>query len=176
MSFPENGPVCVVELDSAYDTESQQKQVIRTNINQKFFQIKTFFFSPPPPSTSDLFPIRINLEIWVLQTVDRIPWKGNEPCRKAATYAEHKHTRNADRHTYLEWNYNTQSNCLSGRRPCLRPHDHCYRLNEDPHSVNPAISYLRTHGAEPFLRSRQFCSYSRISQHFMEPEDSLPCL
>jgi hypothetical protein len=29
-----------------------------------------------------------------------------------------------------------------------------------------------TQGAEPFLRSRQFCSYSRISQHFM---DSLPC-
>jgi hypothetical protein len=32
-----------------------------------------------------------------------------------------------------------------------------------------------THGAEPFLRSRQLCSYSRISQRFMEPEDSLPC-
>ncbi|PNF14089.1 hypothetical protein B7P43_G01064, partial [Cryptotermes secundus] len=32
-----------------------------------------------------------------------------------------------------------------------------------------------THGAEPFLRSRQLCSYSRISQHFMEPECSLPC-
>jgi hypothetical protein len=25
------------------------------------------------------------------------------------------------------------------------------------------------------LRSRQLCSYSRISQHFMEPEGSLPC-
>jgi hypothetical protein len=32
-----------------------------------------------------------------------------------------------------------------------------------------------THGAEPFLRSRQLCSYSRTSQHFMEPESSLPC-
>jgi hypothetical protein len=30
------------------------------------------------------------------------------------------------------------------------------------------------HGTEPFLRSRQFCSYS-TSQHFMEPEGSLPC-
>jgi hypothetical protein len=29
------------------------------------------------------------------------------------------------------------------------------------------------HGAEAFLRSRQFCSYLRISQHFMEPEVSL---
>jgi hypothetical protein len=32
-----------------------------------------------------------------------------------------------------------------------------------------------THGAEPFLRSRQFCSFSRTSRHFMEPEGSLPC-
>jgi ribosomal protein L28 len=31
------------------------------------------------------------------------------------------------------------------------------------------------HGAEPFLRSRHLCSYSRTSQHFMEPEGSLPC-
>jgi hypothetical protein len=27
----------------------------------------------------------------------------------------------------------------------------------------------------PFLRSRQLCSCSRISHHFMEPECSLPC-
>jgi hypothetical protein len=32
-----------------------------------------------------------------------------------------------------------------------------------------------THGAEPFLKSRQLCSYSRTYQHFMEPEGSLPC-
>jgi hypothetical protein len=32
-----------------------------------------------------------------------------------------------------------------------------------------------THGAEPFLRSRQLCSSSRTTQHFMEPEGSLPC-
>jgi hypothetical protein len=31
------------------------------------------------------------------------------------------------------------------------------------------------HGDEPFLKSRQLCSYSRISQHFMEPESSLMC-
>jgi hypothetical protein len=39
--------------------------------------------------------------------------------------------------------------------------------------------YLRIdsfiHGAEPFLRSRQLCNYSRTSQNFIEPEDSLPC-
>jgi hypothetical protein len=31
------------------------------------------------------------------------------------------------------------------------------------------------HGAESFLRNRQLRSYSIISQHFMEPEGSLPC-
>jgi hypothetical protein len=31
-----------------------------------------------------------------------------------------------------------------------------------------------THGAEPFLRRRQLCSYSRTSLHFMEPEGSFP--
>jgi hypothetical protein len=37
------------------------------------------------------------------------------------------------------------------------------------------LTHSLTHGAEPFLRSCQLCSYSRISQHFMEPEGSLPC-
>jgi hypothetical protein len=32
-----------------------------------------------------------------------------------------------------------------------------------------------THGAEPFLRSCQLCSYLRTFRHFMEPEGSLPC-
>jgi hypothetical protein len=31
-----------------------------------------------------------------------------------------------------------------------------------------------THGAEPFSRSHQLCSYSRTSQDFMEPGDSSP--
>jgi hypothetical protein len=35
--------------------------------------------------------------------------------------------------------------------------------------------YSLTHGAERFLRSRQLCSYSRTSQHFMELGGSLPC-
>jgi hypothetical protein len=37
------------------------------------------------------------------------------------------------------------------------------------------ITHSLTHGAEPFLRSCQLCSYSRTSQHFMEPEGSLLC-
>jgi hypothetical protein len=31
------------------------------------------------------------------------------------------------------------------------------------------------HGVEPFLKNRKLYSYSRIFQHFMEPEASLPC-
>jgi hypothetical protein len=33
----------------------------------------------------------------------------------------------------------------------------------------------KLHGAQPSLRSRQSRSYSRIIQHFMEPECSSPC-
>jgi hypothetical protein len=39
----------------------------------------------------------------------------------------------------------------------------------------PKVCYRLIHGAKPFLRSRQMCSHSRNSQHFMEPEGSLPC-
>jgi hypothetical protein len=35
------------------------------------------------------------------------------------------------------------------------------------------FTHSLTHGAEPFLRSRQLCSYSRTSQHFMELEGLL---
>jgi hypothetical protein len=36
-------------------------------------------------------------------------------------------------------------------------------------------AYLLIYGAELFLRSCQLCSHLRNSQHFMEPESSLPC-
>jgi hypothetical protein len=36
------------------------------------------------------------------------------------------------------------------------------------------LSYLLTHEVEPFLRSRQLWNNSRTSQHFMEPESSIP--
>jgi hypothetical protein len=35
-------------------------------------------------------------------------------------------------------------------------------------------NYLHIHGAEPFFRSRQLCSHSKSSQHFKEPEISMP--
>jgi hypothetical protein len=33
-----------------------------------------------------------------------------------------------------------------------------------------SLTHSLTHGAEHFLRSRQLCSHSRNSQHFMEPK------
>jgi hypothetical protein len=39
----------------------------------------------------------------------------------------------------------------------------------------PCKHRVCTHWAEPFLRSCQLCSYSRTSQHFMDPGSSLPC-
>jgi hypothetical protein len=41
--------------------------------------------------------------------------------------------------------------------------------------ISSSQGHRLTHGVEPFLRSCQLCSYSRTSQHFMEPEGSLPC-
>jgi hypothetical protein len=41
--------------------------------------------------------------------------------------------------------------------------------------MNRKSTLSLTHGAEPFMRSRQLCSHSRNSQHFMEPEGSLAC-
>jgi hypothetical protein len=44
------------------------------------------------------------------------------------------------------------------------------------HMLNFAnLNTSLTHGAEPFLISRQLFSYSRTSPHVMEPEGSLPC-
>jgi hypothetical protein len=40
--------------------------------------------------------------------------------------------------------------------------------------VDDEFTHSLTHGAEPFLRSCPLCSHSRNSQHFMEPEGSLP--
>jgi hypothetical protein len=59
---------------------------------------------------SGLFPIRTNLELWILQTVGRTPWTGDHLRRKAATQTgQQKHRRNADRHPCLEWDSNARS-------------------------------------------------------------------
>jgi hypothetical protein len=59
-----------------------------------------------------------------------------------------------------------------------------YGVRTRPHRTEPSSSDLQSraslthslmHGAEPFVRSCQLCSYSGTSQHFMEPGGSLPC-
>jgi hypothetical protein len=76
-----------------------------------------------------VFPNRINLELWILWTVGRTPWTGDQPSRKAATYTEHKHRGNADRQPCLKWNSNPRSQCFSGRRYFMpqTTHSHCDR-------------------------------------------------
>jgi hypothetical protein len=59
-------------------------------------------------------------------------------------------------------------------------HTVCYTIKtkkmHDPPKKETARSFVTSlHGPEPFLRSLQLCSYSRTSEHFMEPESSLPC-
>jgi hypothetical protein len=56
----------------------------------------------------------------------------------------------------------------------IRPSSYIQTLDRAVQDLHTARHSL-THGAEPFLRSCQLCSYSRNSQHFMEPEGSLPC-
>jgi hypothetical protein len=49
------------------------------------------------------------------------------------------------------------------------------KTNQHSKTMFYLLTYLLTYGAEPFLRSCQLRSHSRTSQHFMEPEGSLPC-
>jgi hypothetical protein len=59
--------------------------------------------------------------------------------------------------------------------PCVYSYsDHLPEMTGGP-GDSDSDSYLLTYGAEPFLRRRQLCSPSRTPQHFMEPEDSIPC-
>jgi hypothetical protein len=37
-----------------------------------------------------LFPIRINMEIWTLKSVERTPWTGDQPCHKEVTYTDNR--------------------------------------------------------------------------------------
>jgi hypothetical protein len=52
------------------------------------------------------------------------------------------------------------ANCLS-----KQPHLRRFKINVDLYILTNQL-----HGDEGFLRSCQLCSYSRIYQHFMEPE------
>jgi hypothetical protein len=48
-------------------------------------------------------------------------------------------------------------------------------INITSKKMNSFYTNYLFHGAEPFLKSRQLCSYSRTSQHFMDCEGLLTC-
>jgi hypothetical protein len=52
--------------------------------------------------------------------------------------------------------------------PRIEPGPPRWEARASPLELWRGPTYLLTHGAESFLRSRKFCSYSRISQYFME--------
>jgi hypothetical protein len=76
------------------------------------------------------------------------------------------------------WGKNVPGGChgnkLSGSMKYVKLFDQLSSSSILLHGVGQ-FTHTHTHGAEPFLRSRQLCSYSGTSQHFMEPEGSLPC-
>jgi hypothetical protein len=63
-----------------------------------------------------LFPIRINLEIWILKAVGWTPWTGDQFCAKAGTYTgQYKYGNNGTRHPCREWDSIPLFQCLNGR-------------------------------------------------------------
>jgi hypothetical protein len=48
--------------------------------------------------------------------------------------------------------------------------NNCHKLAKCCKQATSLPCHSLTHGAEPFLRSHQLCSYSRTSQHFREPK------
>jgi hypothetical protein len=73
----------------------------------------------------------------------------------------------------LLWSH--ASICLSSLNSYTLSCDLIHVLSSSAYTYERIVIYTSlTHGAEPFLRSRQLCSYSKTSQCFMEPEGSLP--
>jgi hypothetical protein len=69
--------------------------------------------------------------------------------------------------------YEIQAEIIRGRSTYV----HCSEIIQTEREQNYTIrlfTHSLTHGAEPFLRSCQLCRPSRTSQHFIEPEGSLP--
>jgi hypothetical protein len=60
-------------------------------------------------------------------------------------------------------------------RNCKVHHSSSINTSYFPDALVNRLNSSLAHTAEPFLRSRQLCSYSRTSQNFMNPESSLPC-
>jgi hypothetical protein len=83
---------------------------------------------------------------------------------------------------YTDWGFSQISSvtlekfrdCTSIRHDRFLP-DHFNSLLFTALPYNLATTQSLTHEAQPFLRSRQLCTYAGTFQHFMEHEGSLPC-
>jgi hypothetical protein len=69
----------------------------------------------------------------------------------------------------------TKGNVMTAQRSMCAPIDHA-GVSSTPKFLETLVQLLTAdltnllHGAEPFLRSRQLCSYSRTSQHLLHPK------
>lgn len=75
---------------SKFETEDIQTRRKYTHIGStvmwQLHCLPSSFSSSFRITHTSLFPIRINLDLWILLTLDRTPWTGDQPCRKASTY------------------------------------------------------------------------------------------
>jgi hypothetical protein len=77
-------------LNTMFFVFSCTHNTFSSKLKEKFVLTSSEFLIRP----SGLFHIRINLELWILQTVGRAPWTGDQPCLKAATYTgQDKHKK-----------------------------------------------------------------------------------
>jgi hypothetical protein len=106
----------------------------------------------------------------ILYTVGRTPKTGI-----GASKGRYLHTRQHKRRINLHTDIHTSSGIwthdpsisASEDSSCLRPHGHWWVKKTQCKNITHSLTHTLTHGAEPFLRSCQLCSYSRTSQHFM---------
>jgi hypothetical protein len=137
---------------------------------------------------TQIFPLLCNLfSEWIAQMpTSRIKqiscaatsWQCRFCCHPPWTQWPYHHVFMAQRFiNIMAWcNYNKQFNLIQTRQEQKSQLQTSTKSKKwEPLVTCEQSKITITHGAEPFLRSCQFCSHSRTSQHFMEPEGSLPC-
>jgi hypothetical protein len=90
--------------------------------------LKFSFTSTFRTKSRGLFYIRINMEIWILQRVDRNVRNGDKPCHKAAIYTgQHKHRSNLDTDIHASSENRTYDPSVreDENRACLRLWGQC---------------------------------------------------
>jgi hypothetical protein len=91
-----------------------------------------------PIRPSGLFPIRNNLELWILQTVGRTPWTDDQPCHMAALPTQdniNTEEKRTDIHASSGIRTHDPSVWSDEDILCLRPHGHCDRHDRKLHCM-----------------------------------------